>query len=141
RAIEIGEFTGRTERRQPVNTGLDEIVAQTAKHIGTNLPAGIYRRDQIGKNAVEITHGGRTFAKYPAKPQPPGKKPRPKQAFRPATITPRPFSPDSQSHRMPTGAAIAGFGRARTYAALSICQPAGCEKQVFPWLTRLFKLS
>jgi hypothetical protein len=54
--IEIGEFTGRAERRQPVNAGLDEIVAQTAKHIGANLPAGVNRRDQVGKNAVEIMH-------------------------------------------------------------------------------------
>ena len=56
--IEIGELAGRAERRQPVHTGFDEIVAEPAEYFATDLSRNINRRDQIGKDAVEISHGG-----------------------------------------------------------------------------------
>jgi hypothetical protein len=36
---------------------LDEIVAEARQHAVAYLPAGVNRRDQIGKDAVEIGHG------------------------------------------------------------------------------------
>ena len=56
RAIEIGELAGRAERRQPMHAGFDEIVAETAEHVAADFPHGIDRRDQIGKDAVEVSH-------------------------------------------------------------------------------------
>ncbi len=55
--VEIGELAGRAERRQPVHPRYDEIVAEPAEYFGTDLPVGVNRRDQIGKDAVEIGHG------------------------------------------------------------------------------------
>jgi len=55
--VEIGEFAGRAERRQSMHARLDEIVAEARQHIRADLPARINRRDQIGKDAVEIGHG------------------------------------------------------------------------------------
>ena len=40
-----------------MHAGFDEIVAEPAEHLGADLPVGIDRRDQIGKDAVEISHG------------------------------------------------------------------------------------
>ena len=36
---------------------LDEIIPEPAKHAATDLPGGIERRDQIGKDALEISRG------------------------------------------------------------------------------------
>ena len=58
-AAEIGELAGRAERRQPVHAGLDQIVAEPAEHVGADLSRGVDRRDQIGKDAVEISHNVR----------------------------------------------------------------------------------
>jgi hypothetical protein len=54
---EIGELAGGAKRRQPVHAGLDQIVTEPAEHIGADLPRGVDGRDQIGKDAVEISHG------------------------------------------------------------------------------------
>ena len=56
RCVEIGELAGRAERRQSVHAGLDEIVAQPRQHVGSNLAGRIDGRDEIGKDAVEISH-------------------------------------------------------------------------------------
>ena len=36
---------------------LDEIIPEPAKHAAADLPGGIERRDQIGKDALEISRG------------------------------------------------------------------------------------
>jgi hypothetical protein len=56
RVIEIGELTGRAERRQSVHARFDEIVAEPAEHPGSDIPLGVERRDEIRENAVEIGH-------------------------------------------------------------------------------------
>ncbi len=57
RPVQIGEFAGRAERRQPVHLRLDEVIAQPAEHIGADVAVGVDRRDQVGKDAVEVGHG------------------------------------------------------------------------------------
>ena len=37
RLVEIGELAGRSERRQPMHARLDEVVAQPAQHLVTDL--------------------------------------------------------------------------------------------------------
>jgi len=59
--IQIGELAGRAERRQPMHARLDEIVAEPRQHLAANLPVGVNRRNQIGKDAVEIGHGGESL--------------------------------------------------------------------------------
>jgi hypothetical protein len=54
RGAEISEFAGRAERRQPVNPGLDQVVAEPAQHIGLDPAIGGGRRDEIGKDSVQI---------------------------------------------------------------------------------------
>ncbi len=56
RMVEIGELTGRSERRQPMHARRDEVVTEPAQHLGANLARCIDRRHQIGKHAVEISH-------------------------------------------------------------------------------------
>jgi hypothetical protein len=41
-----------------MHAGLDEIITQTAEHGGADVPLVIERRDQIGKDAVKVRHGG-----------------------------------------------------------------------------------
>jgi hypothetical protein len=53
-AAQIGKLAGGTERRQPVNAGFDEIVAQPAEHVAADIAVGIDGRNQIGKHAMEI---------------------------------------------------------------------------------------
>jgi hypothetical protein len=55
-----------------VHTGFDEIVAETAEHTGADLPRRIDRRDQIGKDAVEISHVGDQASKSDDPFNPPG---------------------------------------------------------------------
>ncbi len=67
RVVEIGELAGRAERRQPVHARLDQIVAQPAQHLGADLAGRIDRRDEIGKDAVKISHMGQVLT-YRARP-------------------------------------------------------------------------
>ena len=39
-----------------MHAGLDQIVAEPAEHLGSDLARGVDRRNQIGKDAVEISH-------------------------------------------------------------------------------------
>ena len=56
RIVEIGEFAGRAERRQAVHAGLDQVIAKGAQHAVADVAGGIDRGNQIGKDAVEISH-------------------------------------------------------------------------------------
>jgi len=40
-----------------VHAGVDEVVAETPEHVSADGPVGIDRRNQIGKDAVKISHG------------------------------------------------------------------------------------
>jgi hypothetical protein len=39
-----------------MNAGGDEIIHEPAEYVGFDVPGGIDRRDEIGKDAVEIRH-------------------------------------------------------------------------------------
>jgi hypothetical protein len=54
--IEIGEFAGRTERRQSVHAGLDQIIAKPGENILADVAGRIDRGDEIGEDAVEVGH-------------------------------------------------------------------------------------
>src|SRR4029434_4466741 len=50
------KLAGGPQRRQPMHASLDEIIAEPAENVGTDLPRRIDRRDQIAKDAVKISH-------------------------------------------------------------------------------------
>jgi hypothetical protein len=55
-AIEIGELSGRPERCEAMDAGVDEVARKSRQHLGLDASGGIDRRHQIGKHTVEFGH-------------------------------------------------------------------------------------
>src|SRR5262249_35446321 len=55
-AVEIGKLAGRAEWSQSMHALLDQVVAEPRQHALTDLAGRIDRGNEIGKDAVEISH-------------------------------------------------------------------------------------
>jgi len=52
-AAQVGELAGRSERRQPVHAGADQVLAQTAEDFVLDPAALVDRRDEVRKDPVK----------------------------------------------------------------------------------------
>jgi hypothetical protein len=56
RLVEIRKLARRTERRQAVNAGFDQIVGQFAEHVDLYLAVGADRRNEVRHHTVKFGH-------------------------------------------------------------------------------------